>query len=452
MEENKNLTDILDRQQFVEQLKNLINTLNCEQTNRSFAINGTWGCGKSFVLDMLKGEFSNCNDNDTIIIQFNAWEYDFYEEPLVAILSCIVDKLNDILKNKNFISNSLKTCLINLSEIFGSITKYITGVNVVNESKKIVNKVKELKNIGEIKNNFDNNQVLKNTILLIQKNLGHMNKKIIFIVDEIDRCLPSYAIKVFERIHHVFNNLKNSITIYSLDKNQLKQLISNYYGSSLNVDKYLEKFIEFSLELPKGSFNQNFFKLFQSYLSNFTFEDSLNNDFLEFTKHLMENIDIRKRIQIIKKAELLHSITINKKCDISIAYFELFSLVIFDYYKKELGYLLISCITPKKLCKEGDLKECFSHIFNNVKINETVIKTKPKDVPMVFNNYDYEIEIHGLNDIYSLLFLYLRKISKYDIQYSLSEVNDSKKSLSDDQLKNNIEIIKTFYNNIYLIH
>lgn len=42
------------------------------------------------------------------------------------------------------------------------------------------------------------------------------------MVDELDRCLPSYAIKVLERIHHVFNELENVVVIIAMEKNKCR--------------------------------------------------------------------------------------------------------------------------------------------------------------------------------------------------------------------------------------
>ena len=44
--------DILNREEFVEKLINLTENISANKTSTSFAIDGVWGCGKSFVLDM----------------------------------------------------------------------------------------------------------------------------------------------------------------------------------------------------------------------------------------------------------------------------------------------------------------------------------------------------------------------------------------------------------------
>lgn len=74
----------------------------------------------------------------------------------------------------------------------------------------------------------------------------------------MDRCLPAYAIKILERLHHIFYGIDNVIVIISIDRNQLEYSIKQIYGEKVNVDKYLKKFIDFSLKLDNGEINKNF--------------------------------------------------------------------------------------------------------------------------------------------------------------------------------------------------
>ena len=46
--------DVLNRDTFVEQLVRLMNNLSDNKSSTCFAINGAWGCGKSFMLDIFE--------------------------------------------------------------------------------------------------------------------------------------------------------------------------------------------------------------------------------------------------------------------------------------------------------------------------------------------------------------------------------------------------------------
>ena len=53
--------DVLNRDTFVEQLVRLMNNLSDNKSSTCFAINGAWGCGKSFLLDILKKDLERFN-------------------------------------------------------------------------------------------------------------------------------------------------------------------------------------------------------------------------------------------------------------------------------------------------------------------------------------------------------------------------------------------------------
>ena len=88
--------DILNREIFVNDLVTLIENISGNRKSVSFAINGAWGCGKSFVLNMLEERLSQYQLAETasdkyFIIRYNCWKYDYYEEPLIAIVAAMID-------------------------------------------------------------------------------------------------------------------------------------------------------------------------------------------------------------------------------------------------------------------------------------------------------------------------------------------------------------------------
>ena len=63
-------------------------------------INGEWGSGKSFVLDMFEEKLEEIQSEETctdkyFIIRYNSWKYDYYDEPLIAIVSAIISEIEE---------------------------------------------------------------------------------------------------------------------------------------------------------------------------------------------------------------------------------------------------------------------------------------------------------------------------------------------------------------------
>ena len=70
------------------------------------------------------------------------------------------------------------------------------------------------------------------------------DKPVVFIIDELDRCRPNYAVEVLEQIKHLFS-VPKIVFVLSIDKEQLGHAVRGVYGSEkLNADEYLRRFID----------------------------------------------------------------------------------------------------------------------------------------------------------------------------------------------------------------
>lgn len=89
--------DLLDRQGFIDRLQETVDVLAKNKKNMCYSINGQWGVGKSYVLDMFEEQAQQIGQEDTvldkyIVFRYNCWEYDYYEEPLIAIVASIIEQ------------------------------------------------------------------------------------------------------------------------------------------------------------------------------------------------------------------------------------------------------------------------------------------------------------------------------------------------------------------------
>ena len=87
------MTDHLSRQPYLDLLKSIIANQCNNPAGYSFAIDGEWGCGKTWILNELEKQLADDGSKKYLIFHYNAWENDFYDEPLVAILSVMIEKL-----------------------------------------------------------------------------------------------------------------------------------------------------------------------------------------------------------------------------------------------------------------------------------------------------------------------------------------------------------------------
>lgn len=261
--------DKLNRLFLAENLKTiLLNT-----TSNVFSINAPWGGGKSYFISNLEKLIGN----EAICISYNAWESDFYNNPLVPIVVELLLKLEQLMSGNDILSKDF-TYVKNIVNTITEKTTFNLGVSChgVNAGVNIdpnkptaksgYNSLKKLK------------KELQNRLILIQEKL---NKNIIIFIDELDRCNPRYAIETLEAIKHFFG-IKNIIFVLAVDKIQIENIVKTIYGigecpDKTFVDGYLRKFIDVEFNLPEASYS-----------------DFINFHFLQMKEHLTRFGDLGK--------------------------------------------------------------------------------------------------------------------------------------------------------------
>ena len=337
--------DILNREEFVEKLFNLTQQLSFTKKNATFAIDGSWGVGKSFVLDMYEEKLSQEQSEETdkdryFVIRYNCWKYDYYEEPLIAIVSTMIETIEQKTKlfpdneKKSKILGGLKAVGLSLLSMSNSTIREKTGIDL----KKAYNAVKDGVDEGakeyEEKHDYDVYFGFNKAMNALQQSLAELSNDytVVFVVDELDRCLPEYAIKVLERLHHLTEEAKNTITIVAIDKTQLVQSIKNTFGFD-DCDKYLKKFIEFEIELNYGRISEKFIEKHAEYVALFDKSVVEYNDSIEeFVQSVFQKIEVREQEHLVNRAMLVHKLLFDKPKDYSFMCVEILSIVLQAFY------------------------------------------------------------------------------------------------------------------------
>lgn len=338
--------DILNRKEFVDQLIKLVEYISANKSSTCFAINGVWGCGKSFVLDMFENELEKIQSEETnsekyFIIRYNSWKYDYYEEPLVAIvasmISSIEEKTNlfpDSLAKSKYLG-ILKAVGVSLLSVGVDAAKAKTGIDFKKAFDVIEKGKAEGTSIYEDEHEYDVYFGFKNVLNKLADLLRNIAEKytIVILVDELDRCLPEYAIKVLERLHHLTENQSNIITIVSIDKEQLLTSVKQIFGFE-NPEKYLAKFISFEVKLDCGTVSETLMEKYSDYFTLFDkeifpFKDSVEECLQAFFK----GINIRTQEQLMNKAKLVHKLLYTDKKDYSFMCMEVLLAVMICVYQ-----------------------------------------------------------------------------------------------------------------------
>ena len=325
--------DVLNRNMFIEQLWSIVRILSRERKGCCFGIDGAWGSGKTFVLEeferrISKQQSEETADNQFYVFHYDCWKYDYYEEPLLAIVIAMLDTVQDKLSEglERAAQSLWENVKENLYAVMGEACKNKIGVNLL-EIGKFVDKIKEDTESERIK--IDELSGFRKVLEKTRKEIKGMaeDKTMIIVVDELDRCLPEYSIKVLERLHHIFDGLDNVIVIVSMDKSQLKKSIIEIFGE-IDVDIYLRKFIAFKIDLDKGRASM-YAQKFASYFYMFRMTAEESEEIEELFADIQYGLDMRTQERIFRKAQIIHEMTEDGAAeDCSIMAFEILYLTV----------------------------------------------------------------------------------------------------------------------------
>lgn len=219
------------------------------------ALDGEWGSGKSFVMGMLRERLKE--HSEYIVINYDAWKNNFYSDPLIAILSCIIDAMQEKLSEINGFQEAVKAAgkeamnsFLKSNKQAGKIASFIkTIVHVINRVQKPFQKDTTKGSISEFKSYQSLLSDVQDCLTKITEYHEYQNKvnKIIILVDEIDRCLPNEQLIVLERLHHLFE-VKNCVVIVALNKASIESVFERSYGGHSKT--YFRKFFDYNFKLP----------------------------------------------------------------------------------------------------------------------------------------------------------------------------------------------------------
>ena len=234
------------------QLSMLVKILNSLKENTVLAIDGAWGSGKTVFVkqllmlsdDAIQDYGHNTLDETAINLlrekqktfYFNAWEYDYLGDALSAMLLKLIADDDESL---NAASIKKAVSMINISAGLKNLTHDFIDIDNKTRKSDLVKAVKDQVNRHDAVNEFINK-------------LKGDSERLIFVIDELDRCRPSFAVELLEVVKHYF--MRDDVTfIITTNVNQLSHTIKKYYGSDFDGYAYLNKFFDFTFGLRKVS-------------------------------------------------------------------------------------------------------------------------------------------------------------------------------------------------------
>lgn len=270
-------SDPLSRYELAEQLA----TLYANLEHGSVAIlNGRWGSGKSVFARKLISHLRNRGVSATY---FDAFAKDYVDSPFLALSGHIVQEIDRSGNAKLAESEEIRRTSKEVAKKLGSIsakvavkalTLGIIGNDEIDGAQAIIRDLTDgageivgavaesaIENYVKIEKDFDDFRKSLDGLFIaldrgspIEKG-GTQAGRTVFIIDELDRCRPDFALGILEIIKHLFEN----DNVHFLIVTNLGYLVSSVnakYGLGGSPYEYLEKFYDFIVYFERKAEDQ----------------------------------------------------------------------------------------------------------------------------------------------------------------------------------------------------
>lgn len=228
--------DLFGRNQIINNLSSSISSSMKYNNCFTIGVVGEWGSGKSTIIELVKEDINKneiLNKNVVIVDDFDPWAIKSQDALVLAFYNTIIENLGENIDY--FKRKKIQNALINISTNIPYIGKSIGSF--------FDNRIDDYTEYKEIKAD-------------LKEKLENSNKRLIFIIDNLDRMNSNNVLFLLTLIGTLFK-LPNITYIVAYDKDRMNTI---FKIDKIN-SKYLEKIINKEIVIPKihDSVKQNIF-------------------------------------------------------------------------------------------------------------------------------------------------------------------------------------------------
>lgn len=250
------LQDKLERTRYAKALARLAES--CD-TPLVIGIYGSWGIGKTTLMKLIE---ANLDEAKARTVWFDPWLHQFNESPVLSLLHTMVDRFD--------IKEEAKKLLLVISMAFSSILlKSTTTLNLKDVDalgkryeeerfqvrqaqirlrehfQKIVEKAQQKRRSS---NKFK--KLLERLLVGKNETESKIERRIVFFIDDLDRCMPSNVLSMLEGLK-LYLNLPGCVYFLGVDRQILEQSIQyKYKDIEISETSYLDKIVQLPFTIP----------------------------------------------------------------------------------------------------------------------------------------------------------------------------------------------------------
>lgn len=266
VEENDSFkNDALDRKTYGDALLNLVVRSNDELV---ISLDGKWGEGKTTFVKMWQGLLS---EKGIPNIYIDAFSNDYVDDAFISVVSAITNYAETHIKKEH--QEKIAELKNKAKKIGGQLFSWSAKIGIKAATLGVIKdaEIEELKDIkgdmaksvsdlvgGFIEERINSHSKDVALIKSFRELLSTLPSKIeedgqkplVIIIDELDRCKPTFAVEIIEKIKHLFS-VKNVVFVLVINKEQLEESIKSVYGQNIDAHTYLQKFVNLEAKIPK---------------------------------------------------------------------------------------------------------------------------------------------------------------------------------------------------------
>lgn len=322
--------DIFKRMTFGDGLTNLVSVADDPLV---IMLDSPWGTGKTTFIKMWAGYLRK---NGFPVIYFDAFQNDHVDDGFLAIAAEVI-RLSQALKktkttaHKNFMKKAARVggILLRTSAKLGVKAATLGAIDAtdLDALKSVADDIAKeastkaddyLENLLKLQSQeHETISSLRHSLSDLAKSFAlpssapkseeEKQKPLIFIIDELDRCRPVFALELLEKIKHVFS-IQNVHFLLSAHLNQLEISVRYSYGHDIEARTYLQKFYNVIAHFPEhGSYRSE--RIIPKYIHYLATQMALNSDDLD----LVENVAEGRRFSLREIERIVTCITLAKQ-------------------------------------------------------------------------------------------------------------------------------------------
>jgi len=201
-------------------------------------IYGAWGVGKSSILSALEQQLKQ---DDLPVARFDAWRYARSANVLLPLLHEIDEALS---KEGGVFWKSIGRGLRAITASL-SVPTPIPGVSIADVSNAVAGATQAWREPGDRRRA----EVPHHRLKEIGDDLNQDGKRIVVLIDDLDRCPPGTIVDILEAIH-VLTDVQGFVFVMALDYDVLIRAIAEQYPT-VDAAQFIEKIIQIPFSIPE---------------------------------------------------------------------------------------------------------------------------------------------------------------------------------------------------------